>query len=123
VGKSREIEALAVQLRTFLVTHQWKRGMSVGRCAETSVFVTRVLNEVLLPANWRSIAGRFVGHGYHCWSTNDEIILDLTADQFDSTLPGVLIVPLDDQRYHVDCTNTSEYRESEVYYQAWLRRR
>jgi len=41
----------------------------------------------------------------HCWvEVADKWIVDITAKQFDSKLPGVYIVPIDDEDYEVHRT-------------------
>jgi hypothetical protein len=112
------VHRLCTRLRNFLAGNFWPYGRSVGRCAETSVFVTMVLKETFAERPWRSIAGTF-NKGYHCWTTDDKIIIDLTADQFDAVISPVLFVPVNDRRYNGDCTNSSAYKESQTYYNHW----
>ena len=121
------VHTLCSKMRYFLAVNFWPKGISAGRCAETSVFVTTILIETFPQYPWRSIAGTFSRdpdpvvrtNDYHCWTTDDKIIIDLTADQFDTTISDVLFVPVSDRRYLGDCTNPSIYAHTKRYLAYW----
>jgi hypothetical protein len=73
-----------------------------GMCA----ICTIALAEAFRIRGWRcrSFYGYFFPHGStkgfkHCWLEDEHCIYDLTATQFGSEYPEVLIVPNDDPRY------------------------
>lgn len=118
-----QIESLAWDLRLYLEGN-WPQGYSIGQCVQTSVLVAKVFNETFDPV-WNTVSGTFRGGGWHCWVTNNDLIVDLTADQFNNTqrvvAPPVLIVPMDDDRY----VSPQPYVPSKglitYYYSGWRR--
>lgn len=104
-GPYNELVSLAVNLRVFIEFRF--DGPPGGRCTACSQLVTHILNEHLgTPHNrWKTINGYFNSpyavprRGWHCWSSNGHLLVDLTADQFGRLLPAVIVESATDHRY------------------------
>lgn len=100
-----EVVSLAINLRIF-VEFRFD-GPPGGRCASISQLVTHVMNEhIATPHNrWKTINGYFNSpcaiprRGWHCWSTDGHVLVDLTADQFGRFMPAVIVESANDYRY------------------------
>lgn len=70
-----------------------------GTCTEASILLGIVLEAKGF--------GRFVytsaekGPGTHSWLENEILIIDITADQFDSCYPKVMILPKAENEHHL----------------------
>ncbi len=121
--KSHTIDLLE-NLRGFLETAVWPNGHSGGNCVETSLLVAKVLNETSDEDGWKADSGFFIMstsifNAWHCWVAKDNIIIDLTADQFGSDFPKILITDRSDSRYRFCSiwTDPNEQRTCMLYNQ------